>query len=159
MRFRCTTCQEEKDASAFTASFLKRKSKICRDCKAEYNRRWYEENKAAHMRNVRRTAKRLRDQAMRFVHERKSQPCADCKRRFPPVAMDFDHVRGTKFEIVSKLTGRLFSIKRLLEEVEKCDVVCANCHRIRTAKRLIQSGKRLYCTLEELESFGADEPP
>lgn len=63
----------------------------------------------------------------------KTGPCLDCGGAFPPECMDFDHVRGTKsFNI-----GEHFYMReeRLLEEVAKCDLVCANCHRIRTKRR------------------------
>jgi hypothetical protein len=66
---------------------------------------------------------------------RKAVACADCHEFFPIICMDFDHVRGKKkFDISSKYDQ--VSMKALLEEIEKCDVVCANCHRIRTAKRI-----------------------
>lgn len=64
----------------------------------------------------------------------KAGPCFDCGKCFPPECMDFDHVRGEKVGDV----GQLFiavSIEALIDEIEKCDLVCANCHRIRTKKR------------------------
>ena len=75
--------------------------------------------------------------AMRaLLRERKSVPCMDCNHSFPPCAMDFDHVRGEKNFNPSDAAARvLCSIKTLKEELEKCDVVCACCHRIRTHKR------------------------
>ena len=63
----------------------------------------------------------------------KSVPCMDCGNRFPPHVMDFDHVRGEKLMTVSGLGGT--STSRVLREIEKCDIVCANCHRIRTHVR------------------------
>lgn len=65
----------------------------------------------------------------------KSQPCMDCKGTFPPVCMDFDHVKGEKIGDLSKLIQRA-GWNTILAELEKCEVVCANCHRIRTAARL-----------------------
>jgi hypothetical protein len=63
----------------------------------------------------------------------KSVPCLDCKKNFPPYVMDFDHVKGTKkFSIGSEKTHALDTIKK---EIEKCEVVCSNCHRIRTWNR------------------------
>jgi hypothetical protein len=51
-----------------------------------------------------------------------------------PVVLDFDHVRGEKLFSVSKgLTDRSFDT--LVAEMAKCEVVCANCHRRRTARR------------------------
>ena len=65
----------------------------------------------------------------------KNVPCADCTNRFPPICMDFDHVRGKKcFSLAYGLSKRI-SMARIFAEIEKCEVVCANCHRIRTDKR------------------------
>ncbi len=68
-----------------------------------------------------------------WLNTQKDHPCLDCGGRFPPCAMDFDHVRGNK----SWTIGQLFNAKesRVLEEISKCDLVCANCHRIRTHNR------------------------
>jgi len=73
--------------------------------------------------------------------ERKSVPCGDCGHRFPPYVMDFDHVRGAKVSDVSAMArdGRPYEV--VLAEIEKCDVVCANCHRIRTHDREV--GKKV----------------
>lgn len=68
-------------------------------------------------------------------NELKSKPCTDCGDQFPPSVMDFDHMRGEKVAEVSALVGSRGSLKRILAEIEKCDLVCANCHRLRTARR------------------------
>ncbi len=65
-----------------------------------------------------------------LIREIKDQPCADCGKRYPHYVMDFDHVRGKKKFNLAWMAIR--SIKNILEEVAKCDVVCANCHRERT---------------------------
>lgn len=64
-----------------------------------------------------------------------AQGCADCGYSANPVALDFDHREGeTKsFPIASKISS--FRLDRLWAEIAKCDVVCANCHRIRTHDR------------------------
>jgi hypothetical protein len=59
--------------------------------------------------------------------------CADCGYNADPVALDFDHVRGEKKFIVGHIMGH--GLPALLNEAAKCDVVCANCHRIRTTDR------------------------
>lgn len=66
----------------------------------------------------------------------KSKPCADCGNQYPPHAMDFDHLPGAvKFGNVGTLVSRV-GAGRVMEEVAKCEVVCAVCHRIRTHSRL-----------------------
>lgn len=67
-----------------------------------------------------------------WLNSLKSAPCMDCGGVFPPECMDFDHVRGVKFFNISNICR---SMESLLHEIAKCDLVCANCHRIRTAKR------------------------
>lgn len=60
--------------------------------------------------------------------------CKDCNGVFPLVCYDFDHVDPSKksFEISQHL-GRSTTMPVLKEEADKCDLVCANCHRIRTS--------------------------
>src|SRR4029079_253940 len=62
-------------------------------------------------------------------------PCSDCGERYPPCAMDFDHRDpSTKRAAVTRMIGRA-GTQRLLDEIAKCDIVCANCHRLRTFRR------------------------
>jgi hypothetical protein len=49
--------------------------------------------------------------------------------------MDFDHVRGEKRYTIGSLCGSNLSLDYLAEEISKCDVVCSNCHRLRTFAR------------------------
>lgn len=63
----------------------------------------------------------------------KNAPCVDCGRTFPPCAMDFDHVRGDKIFDVSRGVDK--TCAAVSAEIAKCDLVCACCHRIRTARR------------------------
>ena len=62
----------------------------------------------------------------------KNKPCADCGLVFLPCAMDFDHRIGEEklFQF-----NAFQSWERTLKELSKCDLVCSNCHRIRTWKR------------------------
>ena len=58
-------------------------------------------------------------------------PCRDCKKNYPYYVMQFDHLKDKKFHI----GGSSKSMKLLLEEINKCDIVCANCHAERTYSR------------------------
>lgn len=60
--------------------------------------------------------------------------CADCGYRKFAGALDFDHLPGTK-KLANVTALYLASWERLLGEIAKCEVVCANCHRERTALR------------------------
>ena len=71
---------------------------------------------------------------MRYLLEYfKSNPCVDCGEA-DPLVLEFDHLKDKRFDIGAGLPDRNW--EKLLEEMEKCDVVCANCHRRRTARRL-----------------------
>lgn len=98
----------------------------------EDQKRWRESARGRAYKNKQTTERRLRARAA--INQFKSRPCADCGGTFDPVCMDFDHRPGEeKRGNVSGLVTRNFS--RILVEIQKCDVVCANCHRIRTKVR------------------------
>ena len=60
--------------------------------------------------------------------------CIDCGEN-NPVVLDFDHVRGEKFRCVSDMARQSYGLKTIQAEIEKCEVRCANCHRIVTDQR------------------------
>lgn len=64
----------------------------------------------------------------------KKGPCSDCGNYYPPEAMDFDH-RDPELKLVAVSKAIKLGINRLVEEAAKCDLVCSNCHRVRTARR------------------------
>jgi hypothetical protein len=99
-----------------------------------YAHNHYVANKAAYLDR----AKNYKKQIKAIVDDLKSQPCQDCKHTYPPICMDFDHRDPMqKKHLVSVLTNQ-GRIKALREEVAKCDLVCSNCHRIRTAKQALK---------------------
>ena len=92
----------------------------------------------AHYRRNRRRyvaqAKEQRRANVAWLAGLKDKPCVDCGKLFPSVCMDWDHVRGEKVAPVSRLLTRN-NRRAILAEIAKCDLVCANCHRIRTKLR------------------------
>lgn len=68
---------------------------------------------------------------------KESQPCKDCGVNYPYYVMDFDHLRDKQYEI-NKLINSC-SMAKIRSEIVKCDIVCSNCHRERTFKRLKQA--------------------
>lgn len=70
----------------------------------------------------------------KFYRLKQGSPCFDCKSFFPYYVMEFDHRDPkTKFKNVSALVTYQNDI--FIEEIAKCDLVCGNCHNIRTAGR------------------------
>lgn len=98
---------------------------------AEVNRRYYLANKEKVA--FRNKQNKARNRAyIKSVKE--SSPCQDCGNFYPSYVMDFDHLED-KLDNVSTLANSTISLERLQTEVAKCDLVCANCHRIRTHVR------------------------
>ncbi len=63
----------------------------------------------------------------------KARPCADCGGRYPAAVMEYDHLGDKKADIARLSKGT--AVSRLFTEIAKCDLVCANCHRLRTLGR------------------------
>jgi len=126
----CSKCKESKKVAEFSPRGDGYQS-WCRAC----NRARYHENKE-YGKKVRASvneARRIRyAERLALTDELKDVPCADCGVRFPSVCMDFDHrdPNTKEFNISRSLAHR--SWESILAEIAKCDVVCANCHRIRT---------------------------
>jgi hypothetical protein len=103
----------------------------CKSCRKDYDHAYH-----AATRPVRLAQKRARKTALvEWVRELKKRPCADCGGRFHPVAMHFDHLPGQQKEFDVGWAIRGYSRKRILAEIAKCDLVCANCHAVRTYER------------------------
>lgn len=94
-----------------------------------------EPNPAAKARANREYMKRRRIARRALVDAIKSAPCHDCRSLFPPHVMQFDHRPGTdkRFNIGERLVA--VPEDALIEEIAKCDIVCANCHCERTHAR------------------------
>lgn len=91
-------------------------------------RKHYQNNKPQYLaRNAKVAAEKLA-----FIRSLRDSPCMDCGDSFPMCCMEFDH-RGDKLHNISNIHKRSWKIIRA--EVAKCDVVCANCHCIRTHNR------------------------
>ena len=70
-----------------------------------------------------------------WMRDLKSVPCADCGGRFHPAAMAFDHLPGSVKVLDIASLVRRGSVGLARAEIQKCEIVCANCHAIRTYER------------------------
>lgn len=105
--------------------------KACKACRSQIDAVSWQRVRERRLAQRRIAAKAL----MLEVREYKANnPCVGCGQRFHPVAMQFDHLPGEKkYMEISALwrNGR----KRVWAEIAKCDLVCANCHAVRTFTR------------------------
>lgn len=92
------------------------------------------ENRKSHIARVSVNKKRHVESAKEYVWAvLLESSCKDCGASDPRI-LDFDHL-SDKSHNVSDMQGRGYSVERIQEEIDKCEVVCSNCHRIRTFER------------------------
>lgn len=125
--------------------------------KAAYGRAWFAANKSYRKKYWKFFYPRHRQNVLskraEFLRLAKQKPCADCGHRFPECCMDFDHgpiwgkkhprMKGgprRKSRCMASFAQRC-SWADLRREIAKCEVVCANCHRIRTAAQRAEKFK------------------
>ncbi|MGH2450547.1 MAG: hypothetical protein ACRDGE_04615 [Candidatus Limnocylindria bacterium] len=103
----------------------------CKSCRRAWDAAYHARTKQVRLAQ-KRQAKSAR---LAWLFELKSRPCADCGGSFHPAAMQFDHLPGAKkLRDVSTLVVRGCT-QMALEEIAKCELVCANCHAVRTYMR------------------------
>lgn len=131
---RCPACGLVKPLTQFHRNRLRPDGvqSICKVCRAEMDHERYE---AKVGRSVERQPQRSRSGLRAWLTSLKiDQPCADCGKVFLPQVMQWDHRPG--FEKLGELSGFWGrSRDEILAELAKCDLVCTNCHTIRTFSR------------------------
>lgn len=125
-KVRCSTRHANRAEDVRAAERLKRN---------EAANRWRRANPEL----ARALLKRYWDEGDRIVKEAKARPCADCGIQYASHVMQFDHLGDKEFSIGQR--GRNLSRRRLLAEIQKCEVVCANCHAERTYQRAVHARK------------------
>jgi hypothetical protein len=108
----------------------------------EARRKHYHNNKEQYLeRNKKRKAEMIE-----HLRKVKDIPCMDCGIKYPYYVMDLDHREPeNKSHNINQSIAR-GNWKKFLEEIDKCDVVCSNCHRIRTwsPRILVQQFDKLH---------------
>lgn len=105
----------------------------------EYQKKHYQDNKLRYLDQNRLNRAKLK----KYVADiKESKPCADCGISYPHYVMDFDHIGDNKDGIIQEFVKR-HNIRALNEEIAKCEVVCSNCHRIRSQNRMLATRKDL----------------
>ena len=134
---KCTKCDKELEDKDFPFRNKKNnlRHKTCKYCQRIKIKAHYENNKSEYLIRAKNKNKEISQEIKLLIESVKNVPCSDCGQLFHHCAMDFDHVRGQKVESVSFLK-KFHSISKIKKEIEKCEVVCANCHRVRTYNRI-----------------------
>jgi hypothetical protein len=134
MARRCGRCGASKPVCEFTWNTKANKfDSYCRLCRADYKQEHYAQNKQRYIDKAAARNRRVREDRTRFILDFfKHNPCADCGE-LDPIVLEFDHTGEKKFNVSAGIRDRNW--QTVLDEMAKCEVVCANCHRRRTARR------------------------
>jgi hypothetical protein len=69
---------------------------------------------------------------MKWYQELKKEPCTDCGQVYHFAIMEWDHLpQHTKVATVSDVARQTLNKTKVLAEIAKCELVCANCHNMR----------------------------
>ena len=108
---------------------------ICRECSKIRSKQYYKDNPTKQKREVRKRAVKILSENRQKLWDYYSEhPCVDCGES-NPVVLELDHVSGCKKDNIAVLIGGCYSWATIENEISKCEVRCANCHRIKTAKQ------------------------
>ena len=124
----CTKCNKE-----FPIDFFKIKNKNtglrvpeCHECNKESKRECYKKYYDYNKEKFLSRNKEFRKDRMVYLNDKKSTGCIICKEK-DIGCLDFHHLGDKKYNISSIFTS--LSIKEIEEEIQKCVILCANCHR------------------------------
>lgn len=131
MKKKCSKCKKEK----IIDEFPKNKSRkdglhhYCKICNSELCSKNYPKRKEYFLESKKVLQKRNHKYVLKFL---KINPCIDCGES-DPIVLEFDHMEQ-KHENISDMIRRCFSLETIKNEINKCVVRCANCHRRKTSK-------------------------
>ena len=132
----CTRCEHDFEIDEFPIVNKKtgKRSALCSECKKAYDREHYAKHKDTRVERKREVSRNQRTRNLQFVIDYlKKHPCKDCGED-DFIVLEFDH-KGDKEHNVSDMVRYGFSLENIQKEIDKCDVVCRNCHKRRTAKQ------------------------
>ena len=142
---KCTKCGEEKAETLFNLRGKGRLHSWCKTCFNVLTKAHYKANKDKYVASHRSYTKVHTNEMNIMVSELKEQsPCTDCGGYFHPQIMEYDHTSDNKHASVARLVSGGYSKEAILKEIAKCELVCANCHRMRTIIRAAEKFKKTH---------------
>jgi len=135
---RCDHCRQLKEDEEFNWRFkeLGIRANTCRECAHIHNKKYFEgPAKERHLKQVKERKDAARDVARQYAWEYLcTHPCTQCGES-DPMVLEFHHREGSEKDMaVGYMVSAGYSIPRIQSEIDKCDVLCANCHRRVTMK-------------------------
>lgn len=135
---RCSRCTKRLPLTAFNKNTSRKDglNTFCRTCACDASREYYRNNRAKHKAYVSKQKKITRERVRQNLWDYLVQhPCIVCGVSDPRV-LEFAHRdASTKLDDVAQMVSRAVSWERIYAEIQKCDVKCANCHRLQTQEQ------------------------
>lgn len=132
----CSLCKKEKEITNFSKKTKGRLQPYCQECNRLQKKEWYQNNQVRERQKIKERQNSIREEQRDYIWKYLLlHPCVDCGET-NPLVLEFDHVRGIKNANVGSLLLRGVAMNTLLEEINKCDIRCANCHKIKTINQL-----------------------
>ena len=128
----CTKCKVDKNDAEFALKYKATGKKLsnCRACQKIYARSHYLRNKDEVIKKVAKHKFKVRE---KFVEYLTGKSCITCGNNDIRV-LEFDHREpSSKLSTISSLVAMSSSWSKILNEIGKCDILCANCHKIKTS--------------------------
>lgn len=130
---RCTECRLLKRLNQFDKKRGSLRSN-CKACVSKYTKEHYLKNKQYYLEKATRNRILARQKLRKLLYGYYlSHSCVDCGET-DPIVLEFDHIEK-KSRGIAIMMARAMSWSKILEEIAKCEVVCSNCHKRRTAKQ------------------------
>lgn len=142
---KCKTCNQELSLDNFTKRSCAPDGLDlhCKSCKNTKAKKYYQDNPELSFKAMKRS-KSYRGVLYDIVVDHlKANLCTDCGESDIRV-LEFDHVRGNKEFEIATAPHNVYSEQRLKEEIDKCEVRCRTCHKLRTAKQFNHLYNRWY---------------
>ncbi len=126
----CPKCKRELESSAFNKKRCKNKQDFilqpyCRECNIKTSREWYQQHKE---RVIKKTAESRQRKMVWFGEFKQTLKCNTCGEAHI-ACLDFHHNDPLQKEGNISYLKRSYGKKRIMEEISKCTILCANCHR------------------------------
>lgn len=129
----CSKCKTTKSLDLFAWKDRNSgiKSSECKECHKKVRRAYYERNRSKEIENA-KISKSVRRPLIleKYKELKKTLKCNRCEQNHP-ATLQFHHVdKFEKENSISKMVRGGFSMSKIMKEIEKCEVLCANCHAI-----------------------------
>jgi hypothetical protein len=133
---RCVVCKQTKAEKEFNWRWKTqgRRWGTCKVCQRRQKNRYYAAHREEYNARKRIRTQTTRDAARQYVLDYLStHPCVECGES-DPMVLEFDHIHGRKSKAVSVMVSEGKTFEAIQVEIDKCQVLCANCHRRKTMK-------------------------